>query len=56
MLAIYNIGILFFSLVLRLVALFNSKANKLVRGRSETMQRIKKLNLKKNLFGYIVHH
>ena len=43
MLAIYNIGILFFSLVLRLVALFNSKANKLVRGRSETMQRIKKI-------------
>ena len=38
---LYSLGILFFSAVLRVVALFNDKAKRLVAGRKETMRRIK---------------
>ncbi|MGQ1787836.1 MULTISPECIES: 3-deoxy-D-manno-octulosonic acid transferase [unclassified Saccharicrinis] len=40
----YNLGILFFSAVLRVLALFNNKARVLVDGRKETMNRVGSLD------------
>ena len=40
---LYSLGILFFSGILRVVALFNRKAKMLVEGRRETMRRIKSI-------------